>query len=370
MDFRSTVLGFLKKHEKANYLANCVRYAKDSRSRKLVLDINHDPTTIKYENFGELNPDELIYLIYMDNFALGFFALFMAVMDGLYFADRFHMKPVVEYDDRCLYAEGHAINGGENAFEYYFEPVSDISVKDARQSRNVALYKQCHRNVNGEITVLGNYLANSGHAEEYLGKRAELFAKYIRLKPEVRNYIEQNLDEILGDKKCIGVHVRGTDFRNEYINHAKVVTLNQYLNAVSQAIKKHGFERIFLATDEESTVEKFRERFGDRVVCYDDIFRSTDGEPVHFSKADREDHKYKMGLEVLRDMYTLARCDGLICGYSNVSITSRIVRLSTGKPYEYENIICNGFNKTGTTTYHDRKRRARQAKKQKQSKHD
>ncbi|HAE45107.1 MAG TPA: hypothetical protein DCG37_05880 [Lachnospiraceae bacterium] len=363
MDLRNNVLNFLKKHEKAYYVANCVRYFKDNESRKLVLDINHDPTTIKYENFGDLNPDELIYLIYMDNFALGFFALFMAVMDGLYFAERFHMKPVVEYSDKCIYNEGHPINGGENAFEYYFEPVSDIPVKDARQSRNVALYKQCHRNVNGEITVLGNFIANSGQAEEYMKKRAELYAKYIRLKPEVQEYINRNLDDILGDKKCIGVHVRGTDFRNEYINHAKVVTLDQYLDAVAQAIKKHGFERIFLATDEESTVEKFRERFGSRVVCYNDIFRSTDGEPVHFSQASRTDHKYKMGLEVLRDMYTLAKCDGLICGYSNVSITARIVRLSTGTPYEYENIINNGFNQTGTTTYRDQKRRARRRKK-------
>ena len=59
----------------------------------------------------------------------------------------------------------------------------------------------------------------------------------------------------------------------------------------------------------------------------------------------------------MRDMYTLARCDGLVCGYSNVSIASRIVRLSTGKPYVYENVISNGFNESGTTTYKDRKKR-------------
>ena len=357
MNFRKTVLGYLKEHEKLNYAVNCVRYFKNDRFRQAVPEINHDPTTIKYENFGDKNKDELIYLIYPENFALGFFALFTVVLDGLYFADRFHMKPVVEYSDECLYYEGHAINGGENAFEYYFEPVSDISVKDARRSRQVAMYRQCHRNVDGEITVLGNYLENGGRMMEYMQDRADIYNKYIRLKPEVREYIDSNLDDILGDKKCIGVHVRGTDFNNEYRDHAKVVTLGQYMKAVADAVKEHGFERIFLAMDEQATVDRFRSRFGDMVVCYDDIFRSTDGEPVHFSESSRYEHRYKMGLEVMRDMYTLAKCDGLVCGYSNVSIASRIVRLSTGKPYVYENVISNGFNESGTTTYKDRKKR-------------
>lgn len=362
MNFRKCVLGFLREHEKANYIVSCVRYFRDDAFRRSVLEINHDPTTIKFENFGDKNKDEIIYLIYPENFALGFFALFTVVLDGLYFADRFHLKPVVEYSRRCLYDEGKVINGGANAFEYFFEPVSDISVADARESRNVALYKQCHRNIDGEITVLGNYLENGGRMQEYMRDRAAIYSKYIRLKPEVKSCIEENLESVLGDKKCVGVHVRGTDFRKEYRDHAKVVTLDQYMDAAAEAIDRHGFERIFLATDETSTVDAFRERFGDRVVCYDDIFRSADGEPVHFSEGGREDHKYRMGLEVMRDMYTLARCDGLICGYSNVSITSRIVRLSTGKPYEYENVISNGFNESGTTTYKDRKKREKRAK--------
>ena len=71
MNFRKTVLGYLKEHEKLNYAVNCVRYFKNDRFRQAVLEINHDPTTIKYENFGDKNKDELIYLIYPENFALG-----------------------------------------------------------------------------------------------------------------------------------------------------------------------------------------------------------------------------------------------------------------------------------------------------------
>ena len=362
MNFRTVVLKFLTMHEKVNYIVNCVRFFRNKDFRKSVLGIDHDPMVIRYENYGDQNPNELIYLIFLDNFALGFFSLFLAVMDGLYFAERFHMIPVVEYCDQCLYCEGYPVNGGKNVFEYYFEPVSDISVTEARRSRNVAKYKPCHRNLDGEITVLGSYLVNSGQEKDYMAKRAELYTKYIRLKPDVRKFIEQSIADILGRKKCIGVHVRGTDFRNGYRDHAVAVALDQYLDATSEAVRNHGFERIFLATDEESAIEQFRQRFGDSVVYYNDVFRSRDGEPVHFSESNRKNHRYLMGLEVLRDMYTLAECDGLICCYSNVSITARIVRLSTGNPYEYESIINNGFNKTGTTTYHDRKKRERKAK--------
>ena len=72
---------------------------------------------------------------------------------------------------------------------------------------------------------------------------------------------------------------------------------------------------------------KFREKFGDLVKIYDDTFRDDGGDDsIAFSESDREHHKYLLGLEVLRDQYTLTNCDGLVCGYSNVTFLARIMR--------------------------------------------
>lgn len=99
-----------------------------------------------------------------------------------------------------------------------------------------------------------------------------------------------------------------------------------------KTLTEGGYEQIFLATDENSAVQSFKERFGDRVKTYADTYRDEDGDDsIAFSSSDRRMHKYLLGLEVLRDEYTLTQCDGLVCGYSNVTFMARIMRRAWNK---------------------------------------
>ena len=47
------------------------------------------------------------------------------------------------------------------------------------------------------------------------------------------------------------------------------------------------------------------------------------GTEVAFEKSGRKKHKYRLGLEVLRDMHTLAMCDGLVVGISQVAVCDK-----------------------------------------------
>ena len=73
---------------------------------------------------------------------------------------------------------------------------------------------------------------------------------------------------------------------------------------------------------------------------------------------NKEYSKYRKGLEVLRDVYTLASCGGLVAGLSHVSILARIVKYSFDKKYSYQNILSNGINRQGggSTPMQSRKR--------------
>ena len=53
------------------------------------------------------------------------------------------------------------------------------------------------------------------------------------------------------------------------------------------------------------------------------------------------------GYEVLRDMYALAFCDGLVAGLSQVVNCARIVKESSGEEYDTLCIINNGINISG-----------------------
>ena len=155
-----------------------------------------------------------------------------------------------------------------------------------------------------------------------------------------------NIRDIIDDN-TLGVHVRGTDFNNHLYDHPTQVTSNQHVEVALNAMEKYGFTKVFVATDEEKILEQFKTVFGDNLVYYSDVYRSTDGKAVHLSNVARENHKYLAGLEVLRDMYTLSYCKGFIAGISMVSTSVLITKESRNEKFVYKNIIDNGINKSG-----------------------
>jgi hypothetical protein len=122
-----------------------------------------------------------------------------------------------------------------------------------------------------------------------------------------------------------------------------MVSVEEYIHATEKAMNEEKFEKIFLATDDQEAIQKFTESFGNIVCYYTDVIRTDGDETVMKSNCGRENHHYKLGLEVIRDMYTLSACDGIIAGLSNVSIFARIVKLSTCKDYEYMNYMNKGI---------------------------
>jgi hypothetical protein len=266
----------------------------------------------------------------------------------LYFADKFNLTPVIKYQANVICAEDKEINGTKNPFEYYFEPTSDITVEETISSYNVVRY-------NHRYTILASSInaAKGGYSyrvsDIYIDALGEIYRKYIRLNSYVKPIIENDIKKLLAGKKSIGVHVRGGEWKNNGVkNHPVAIPPIEHAEYVSKLILEHGFEQVFIATDDAEAVEVFKSKFGNKVVYFNDIVRTTDDSFVCLINSNREHHRYLLGLEVLRDAYTLAACDGLIAGLSNVSMTARIIKASKHEKYEYENIIDKGLNSNGT----------------------
>ena len=86
-------------------------------------------------------------------------------------------------------------------------------------------------------------------------------------------------------------------------------------------------------------MKKMKEIFGEIVLCYIDVERSNSNEGIHYHKKSN-----RIGYEVLRDMYTLSQCGGLIAGKSHVSTVARVEKCSRNEAYSYLNIIDKGLN--------------------------
>lgn len=80
--------------------------------------------------------------------------------------------------------------------------------------------------------------------------------------------IQNDLKDIFDDSKILGVHFRGTDYKAGYQNHPVAVQIEQTIAQVKKCLEKNAFQKIFLATDEKSAVERFEKEFPGKVFYF------------------------------------------------------------------------------------------------------
>ena len=341
----------LLKHPKINYLRTAWKYRHDSDFVDYVMHMYRDPNLLRMKSFGEKNLDKNIHLIALGG-EMGLGGYLRRTFYGLADAERLGFTPVVQYlTESCVYAEHEPINGVSNPFEYYFEQVAEVSVRETYQSKSVFLFESAH-----DLRVehdLGNTKADRAGGydvnEAYLHNLARLMKRYIRLNKSTENFVLDGVSVLGGlegrSSKILGVHIRGTDYSLNWKNHPNMVSVDEFITTIDNVLQQYGFDYIFLATDDATRLKTLRERYGNKLLYYKDVHRSSGKVSVAEEKNNRPLNHYLNGLEVIRDMYTLASCNGLICGLSQVSFIARIIRLSQGTPYEFLKVLDKGIYK-------------------------
>ena len=308
-------------------------------------DALDNPMLLQPKCLGNKNEGKLIYVIRFPKGWIptaGFFALLNRTLCGVDFADRMGFVPVVDNWDCCSYEEDVPVNGSKIVFEYYFEPLSEVSLKDALNSKNVV----ASSNPNMDISLIENQSEWFHLSNKYIEEMGRIYEKYFRLNPIVKEQMSNDIDGVLRKKHMLGVHFRGTDYKLNVNGHPVSLEISDYYPIIDAAMKKYHFDGIFLASDEMSAIKAISKRYKN-VVFYKDVYRAEGNVSVAFSKDERTLHKYRLGYEVLRDSYTLAACDGLIAGYSQVSVGARINKCSQNKRYRFCYIIDKGVNHNG-----------------------
>lgn len=267
------------------------------------------------------------YIIIRSHGGAGFFSNYVWVLGHVVFARKLGYIPVVDMENYpTLYSEEQPVNGISNAWNYYFEDVSDISLREVYEKGNY---------------VLGKDKALQKYAEKYCGseyrfptpKTVAYYAPYIDRYLKVRKELQEDFDtewsrNVSSSDQVLGVHIRGTDMKNN-LGHPMPADSQTYLRRVKEFLEEHpAVNKIFLATDENDVKEAFENAFQDTPykLFMNEAFRvwDTDADKktgiheLHVENA-RPLHKYLLGREVLRDAWFLHKCDYLICGHSNIT---------------------------------------------------
>lgn len=331
----------LLKNQWLHYMSRCIHNYNNDLFVRRMFEINTNSNIVDFSHYGEQNEGKAVYYIYFEDTGNGFFAEFRKLLNALYFADTFGMQPVVEYSTQFSYAEENGVDGIQNPFEYYYKQPAAISLGQMRKSKMVVNFRPENLGLAERLKPENGYLIS----DEYEKVMADMIAKYISYNTKVEEQLNKDIKELLGDEKVLGVHVRGTDFKNQYNRHPSFVSIYEYLECAKIAFEQEKFEKVYLATDDAEAVTIFRGEFGDNLLLFSDVIRSDGNVSVMLSSDERPLHRYRLGYEVIRDMHTLSCCDGLVAGLSQVSICSRLVKKSRGEEYSFMKVLDKGINK-------------------------
>jgi hypothetical protein len=134
------------------------------------------------------------------------------------------------------------------------------------------------------------------------------------LRDEITDLIEQRFKNY-DFNRIIGVHRRSTDI----IEHHSIVNLSDIFNEID--ITDH--DHIFLATDSNIEYQKFKERYGRKILFFDET-TSNDKNPF-FKLIKNQEEIEKHIREIVFSVYVLAKTKKLICSRSNLAFFSILI---------------------------------------------
>lgn len=308
--------------------------------RGLIDDFATTPRVLYFRNYGKQNADIPIYYITFGVYneeTCGFWGMVNTVLRNLVFADFFHLTPVVEWQGG-MYSERFPVHGSNNVWEYYFEPVSSIDYRTVHNSAYV-----CPALFSDTQIVSSRENGDIDNPKEGYGLLANIYRKYIKLNNDLERDLVADMGSIFKGKRTMGCHARGSDGNWRLYGHPIPVLPEEYLDAAYECFIQGEYEQVFLATEDPELLQKFIHKFGDVLIYYEDVLRTSES-PMALAEAGKKDlYHYRMGYEVIRDAYTLAECDSLVAGTNNVPLAARIIKKAQNKTYKICNIIDHGI---------------------------
>ena len=289
------------------------------------------------------------YLL-IKSWGAGFWSDVNHVLGPLLLAEIEARTPVVLWGEGSLYRDP----GTKNAWDVFFEPVSETSVEQVVGGGH-KFYPSKWNADNIDTGVCNKW---AGHGSrlglESLGRPErvvvsdfnlrlfsllpwiprwhrlhgcdvetayrDLAARYLKPREDIRAVVDQYVGQHFTKRPVLGVHVRATD---KIVEDPRLPQINaEYFPAVDRYLESRPDATLFLLTDGQSTLQTFRDRYGERVIATESI-RSDSQTGIHFQS---QHERSRIGREVLTDVLIATRCDAFL-GFGNSSVSTFVYHL-------------------------------------------
>ena len=317
-------LKFQRKHRRLGYR---IKYLYYFFAKRNILQ--------KKMSYGNMNPNEIIYLIKPD-FQNGVEGLLSLIYRQLLYIAMAKNKGYIPYVDWKNYKTQY-YDGKNNAWDFFFEQPSELKEEEVYQSKKVYLSGWTFTDIN----PLGLLESKIFFDKEIEKRSYELLTGTLRFCDEVLNAVEKEAQNLDIDN-CIGVYVRGTDYiklkpSGEYVQP----DVKQVEEQIVKFTDKYNAP-VFLVTEYGNIYDELAERFGDkiRIVSFDSFIRNYEGKDVLSKSNVLDEDKKQRGQKYLVKMILLSRCKYLI---SSITQGSKFSYALNGGKYMDEYIFDLGL---------------------------
>lgn len=290
---------------------------KDESLIKKILNINN----------YKVQKDKLKYYVIALSPGAGFFSNFGYVLNHLYIAEKMNLLPIIDMKNfPTHYSEHSKIYSTKNAWEYYFKQISKKKIDN--------IYKNKQKVFFAFNSYPKMFCQNFGDKKIF----KEIKKKYIKLNSIIKKDIKKNLLQIFNKKKkVLGIYFRAGDMRIAP-RHPLPPTKKQIFNQTKKILKKNNFDCIFISSEDKKFTIEFKKKFHYIDIKFLNNYRFDKKHP--YFTYPRKNHRFKLGKEILIDMYMLSNCDSIIYSESNVIEAVKIF----SKKKQKKHIIRNGYN--------------------------
>lgn len=282
---------------------------------------------------------------------VGLFSLVQQVVANIPWAIADDRTPVVYFGPKTCYWTPNGHRGKHTVWEYYFKPVfASYPVAMVPEKIRISLMHN-HPSPWEVGYVVDEHTFASSHYGDHPQLRGRTLPipyrwqdpdESLRLQAKViidryirpRSYILRKVDDFfarhLAGNPLIGVHARGTDAtsRNEVRAFRQdSLVLSRYVTEIGRLLESCPTARIFVASDEQSSLDLLARCFGDCVVAYDSV-RHQGGEPAGRGPtgwimpayiARNRDEAAQNGEDAIIEYLLLSRCDYLVHNGSSLA---------------------------------------------------
>lgn len=268
------------------------------------------------EKCGNENEDKTFFVVRRREMYIGLFSYYLTNVYQVGKALEQGYIPVIDMQNNPnMYLKKEQI-GKVNAWEFYFQQPCGYSLVDISRSKSVIWGSGWVEDIfpYNDVSFL---LDKNGE----INKWKQVAQTYFRLSDEAQKRVDE-VKELLGEKKTLGVLCRGTDYTsNKPRGHHIQPSVNEMCEKIDDVLAQYHCEQIFLGTEDKDIFLKLKKRYGKKLFTNRSNFIEYHGEnSIGKLVSNKVEDAYREGMDYLVTIVTLANCNYFIGGHTSGTV--------------------------------------------------